>query len=285
MTRKQLEMDKSAKDANVCCVLGMGSSPGIMNVIGAYAASKMESIETMKLRSASTSAHSKTSRFEAPFSIRTILDEFTIPPVILRDGELREVEPLSHRESFRMPDPVGEVEGYFTIHSELATMPGTLGKGIKDMDFIVAYPPEFTQTLTLLVQLGLASKKPLTVRGQEISPYDFLASVIDAQPKFAKPDLDIDIQRVEARGVRNGKVATVTVDAVCRPNAKWNMGGGTVGTGTPPSIIAQWLASGRIKKRGVLPPETCVEPLPFFGALRDRGIIVIEPHQESKELQ
>ncbi len=276
MTRKQLEMNESAKDADVCCVLGIGSSPGIMNVIGAYAASKMEKVETMKLRSASKSALKDMTGFQVPFSIRTILDEFTIPPVILRDGQVREVEPLSHKEKFAMPDPVGKAEGYYTIHSELATMPTTLGKEIENMDFIVAYTPEFTRTVTSLVELGSASKKPLSIRGQEIIPYDFLASVIDRLPKSTEPDLDVDIQRVEARGMISGKPATVTVDAISRPNEKWNIGGGTIGAGTPPSIIAQSLASGTMKERGALPPESCIEPIPFFGELKKRGISIVE---------
>ena len=276
MTRKQLEMDEAAKDADVCCVLGIGSSPGIMNVIGAYAAGKMEKVETMKLRSASKSALGDTTGFQVPFSIRTILDEFTIPPIILRDGQIREVETHSHKERFPMPDPVREAEGYYTIHSELATMPTTVGKGIKNMDFIVSYSPEFTRTMLLLVELGLAGKKPLKIRGQEVSPYEFLASVIDGLPRSTVPDLNVDIQRVGALGVINGMPATVTVDAISRPNEKWNIGGGKMGTGTPASIIAQWLTSGIMKARGALPPESCIEPTSFFRELERRGMSIIE---------
>lgn len=278
MTKKQLEMDGQAKDADVCCVLGMGSSPGIMNVIGAHAASLLDTVETMKLRSASTATKETGHGLTPSFSIRTILDEFTIPPIILRDGKIREIEPLTQKQRFTMPDPVGQVEGYYTLHSELATMPSTLGKGVRNMDFIVTYPPQFTETLALLVRLGLASKTPVKVRGLEISPYDFLASLIDSQPKPPRSELDTDIQRVEASGTRNGRPATITIDAVCNPNTTWQIGGGTVGTGSPPSITAQWLASGEIKHRGVLPPETCIDPPPFFKALHERGITIVETH-------
>ena len=88
----------------------------------------------------------------------------------------------------------------------------------------------------------------------------------------------VDVQRVQAFGAKEGKSRVITVDAISYPNKRWNIGGGAVGTGIPPSIIAQWLASGRIRKRGVLPPESCIEPSPFFSDLgaRDRGIIIIE---------
>ncbi len=286
MTLKQLKLDNSAKDANVTCVLGMGSTPGTMNVMGAHVASKMDRIETMKLRSGSTVIKPGPEGFQPPYAIRTVLDEFTIPPIIFRDGKIQEVPALSGKESFTLPEPVGHMEGYYTIHSELATMPFTLGKESKNMDFIVAYPPEFTKTVKLLVELGLASKNQLKFRGQETVPYDVLVSAIDALPKPSEIELDIDVQRVEAYGEADGKKVTIRVDAISVPNKRWNIGGGTVGTGTPPSIIAQWLASGKIKKRGVLPPESCVEPLPFFKELgaRDRGISVVEKYEETYTL-
>ena len=69
----------------------------------------------------------------------------------------------------------------------------------------------------------------------------------------------VDVQRVQAFGAKEGESRVITVDAISYPNKRWNIGGGAVGTGIPPSIIAQWLASGRIRKRGVLPPESCIE--------------------------
>jgi saccharopine dehydrogenase (NAD+, L-lysine-forming) len=281
MTKKQLELDEVAKDANVTCVLGMGSTPGTMNVMGAYVAEKLDEVEAMKLRSGSTVVKGG-GGFQAPYAIRTVLDEFTIPPIILRGGRIQEIPTLSGKESFTLPEPIGMVEGYYTIHSELATMPLNIGKGVKEMDFIVAYPPEFTKSILLLARLGLTKKTPVKVRGEEVVPYDVLTSVIDSLPKPTSVELDVDCQRVEGFGKRDGKRVRIWMDAVSVPNERWNIGGGTVGTGTPPSIIAQWLASGRITKRGTLPPELCVEPNEFLKDLVSgkRGITVTEGKQE-----
>jgi saccharopine dehydrogenase (NAD+, L-lysine-forming) len=281
MTMKQLELDKAAKDANVACVLGMGSTPGTMNVMGAYVAEKLDEVEVMKLRSGSTVVKGG-GGFQAPYAIRTVLDEFTIPPIILREGRIREIPALSGKESFTLPEPIGKVEGYYTIHSELATMPFNIGRGIKEMDFVVAYPPEFTKSIVLLAQLGLTKKTPIKVRGEDVVPYDMLTSVIDSLPKPTDVELDVDCQRVEGLGKRDGKRVRIWVDAVSVPNERWNVGGGTVGTGTPPSIIAQWLAMGRITKRGTLPPELCVEPSEFLKELVSgkRGITVTEGEEE-----
>lgn len=283
MTLKQLELDARAKDAGVTCILGMGSSPGTMNVMAGYGGTKMSKINKVKLRSGSAVVSRPSEIFQSPYSIRTVLDEFTMPPVILRNGELQEVPALSGKETLVLPDPIGEIEGYYTLHSELATLPETLGKGVKDMDFIVAYPPEFTRTVTLLVKMGLASRSPIKIKGSEAKPYDVLVTVVDSIPK-SEAELDVDVQRVELYGENDGRSTVLRYDSITRPNERWIIGGGTVDTGVPSSIASQWLAKGLIKTKGVVPPESCIDPLPYFGELSKRGIKVYEYSEERRPL-
>ncbi len=283
MTLKQLELHARARDAGITCLLGMGSSPGTLNVMAGYGGSKMTKINKVKLRSGSAVVSKPSEVFQSPYSIRTVLDEFTMSPVILRDGKIQEVPALSGKERFVLPHPVGEMEGYYTLHSELATLPTTLGKGVKDMDFIVAYPPEFTRTVTLLASMGLASRSPIKVKGLDVKPYDVLAAVIDSIPKN-EAELDVDVQRAELYGEIDGRSTTLRYEAITAPNERWKIGGGTVDTGVPPSIASQWLAKGRIKTRGVVPPEACIEPLPYFDELGKRGIRVYEYSEETRPL-
>jgi lysine 6-dehydrogenase len=282
-TIKQLELDSRAKDAGVTCILGMGSSPGTMNVLAAHGASKMTKISKVNLRSGSVVVSKPSEVFQSPYSLRTVIDEFTLPPVILRGGKLKEIPALSGKERFVLPEPMNEMEGYYTLHSELATLPATLGKGVSEMDFIVAYPPEFTKTIMSLVKMGLASLSPVKVKGSEVKPYDVLVAAVDSLPK-TDPELDIDAQRVELYGEIDGRSAVLKYDAVTAPNDKWKIGGGTVDTGVPPSIAAQWLAKGMIKARGVVPPESCIDPLPYFSELSRRGIRVYEHSEETRPL-
>ena len=276
VTLRQLTLDHAARDAGVACIVGIGSTPGTMNVMAAHAAAAVDRIEKVRLRSGSAVVGSRHSdSFQSPYSIRTVLDEFTLPAVVLKNGAIQEMPALSGKERFVLPAPVNEVEGYYTLHSELATLPENLGKGVKDMDFIVAYPPDFTRTVTLLVKMGLASKEKLTAGGAQVRPYDVLAAAIEST-KGEEQELDIDVQRVEIYGRRRGKPVLLRIDSISKPKSAWRVGGGTVGTGTPPSIAAQWLANGRIAARGVVPPELCIEPLPFFKELRRRGIRTYE---------
>src|SRR5689334_10707261 len=44
VTKKQLALNKEAKDAGVTCVVGLGSSPGVTNLMAAHGAEKMSKV-------------------------------------------------------------------------------------------------------------------------------------------------------------------------------------------------------------------------------------------------
>src|SRR5881398_1757297 len=286
-TLRQLKVDARAKDAGVTCVLGIGSTPGTMNVMGAYGASKLDKVHKVLLRSSgAVVSGGEPGIFVPPYAIRTIFDEFSMDAPILRNGKIQFVPALSGLERSEFIAPIGVVEGYYTIHSELATMPKTIGKGVQEMDFIVAFPPAFRETIATLVRLGLASRDEIVVEGTKIRPYDATATVIDALPKPKEPELDVDIQRCVLVGEKEGNPMTLRYEAVTWPHKKWNVGGGVVDTGVPPSIAAQWMVNGSIQQRGVIPPEIAFDPLPYFKELsaRGRGIQVIEYAEDTRAL-
>ena len=284
---RQLKMDKQAKDAGVTCILGIGSTPGTMNVMGMYGASKLDKVRKMILRSSGAVVEGgEPGKFVPPYAVRTIFDEFSMDAPILRDGKIKFVPALTGLERSEFQAPVGVVEGYYTIHSELATMPQTIGKGMKELDFIVAFPHEFTQTIATLVKLGLASREEHVVEGQKVRPYDVTSTVIDDLPKPKEPEKDLDIQRCTIYGEKDGDPVTLRYEAATWPHKRWNVGGGTVDTGVPPSIAAQWIIKGRIKLRGAIPPELAFDPLPYFKDLNSQGraIVVTEYAETTKVL-
>jgi saccharopine dehydrogenase (NAD+, L-lysine-forming) len=286
-TLRQLKLDGRARDAGVTCILGIGSTPGTMNVMAAYGASQLDRVHKVQLRSSgAVVSGGEAGTFVPPYAIRTILDEFSMEAPIFREGKIEFVPALSGLERSEFPAPVGVVEGYYTIHSELATMPKTIGKGVREMDFIVAFPPSFRQTVETIVRLGLASRDEIAVEKAKVRPYDVTSNVIDALPKPKQPELDVDIQRCIVVGERGGHPVTLRYEATTWPHKAWNVGGGVVDTGVPPSIAAQWMVKGRAKGPGVLPPELAFEPKPYFSELstRDRGIRVVEFAEEERVL-
>jgi lysine 6-dehydrogenase len=285
MTLRQLAMDHEAKDAGVTCILGLGSSPGVTNLMASLGATRLSSVEEVKIRVGGASPRPSSGLFTPPYSFRTILDEACLPAVVLRGGAIEEVPGLSVREEFSLPDPVGKVEGYYTLHSELATLPQNLGKGVQEMNFIVAFSPEFSRAVALLVKLGLAGKDPLSLPGGgTVIPYDLLTRLVDALPTPTEHPADFGVRRVELNGEEDGQRAHLVYDCISGPHEKWKIGGRALGTGVPASLGAQWLARGSVKVKGVLPPEKCIDPGAFLHELSEngRGIATYEDDGKSR---
>jgi saccharopine dehydrogenase-like NADP-dependent oxidoreductase len=49
------------------------------------------------------------------------------------------------------------------------------------------------------------------------------------------------------------------------------LGGGVVSTAAPAAATVRLLARGRVEKRGVHPPERCLDPDDVFAELEQRG--------------
>src|SRR5256886_10253168 len=173
--------------------------------MGAYGAAKRDKFRKgLPRRRGAVVSGGEPGLFVPPYAIRTIFDEFSMEAPILRNGKIQFVPALSGLERSEFVAPVGVVEGYYTIHSELATMPKNLGKGIQEMDFIVAFPPALRQTVETLVRLGLARRDAIVLEVTKVRPYDVTSTVSDNLPKPKEPELDEDIQRCVLIGEKTG---------------------------------------------------------------------------------
>lgn len=284
-TFKQLEYHKKAKDAGVTCVLGIGSSPGITNVCGAAGAKRLDTVDTIDIY-CTWGTKGKSDRASMPsYSVRTVLDELTQEPPVVKDGVKKRMPVLSGRTDVWMPEPAGKVSAYYIKHSEPATMADFIGKGTKNVSFRIGFPPNDFSTFRTLAELGFGSEREIDVRGKAVSPKEFITSmyleaVASARESSGAVD-EYDYFRVDVIGRKAGTPAQATYFVRTWNDRKTGLSSGR-DTAVPPSITANWLATGKIKERGTLPPEACIEPEPFFRELGRRGILVDEEAQSSR---
>ncbi|UCE16373.1 MAG: hypothetical protein JSV12_01800, partial [Candidatus Bathyarchaeota archaeon] len=177
----------------------------------------------------------------------------------------------------RFPEPIGEVKAYVVIHSEPATIPHTIGKGIKDAIFRIIISPETVSKLKVLDEVGLTSNEAINAKGVTISPRKFLERYFGSlpKPKTQRGD-EVHVVRVDVVGEKDGEKARCTFDVVNDPKPEWNASSSGFVTGVPASIVAQMLARGDIQLKGVMPSEACVRPELFIAELTKRGIEIHE---------
>lgn len=266
MTLRQLELDQRFRGGGVSAVVGIGACPGLSNLLAAMAADRLDSVESVDIVDG---ARDENEEFGVPYSADTILDEFSAPAVVFEDGRLREVPAGSGGIRWPFPEPIGEMEAVYTLHSELATLPRTIA-GVRDVRWRLALPPAIAEGFRLLVELGLASEEPVETSAGPVSPREVLRAVLARVPPPEGPPRDAEILLVRARGEKDGAPATFIGQARFEPQRE-GISAGAFGTALPIAVAARWLAEGRIRA-GVHPPETALEAEPFVAELVEEGV-------------
>ena len=267
-TRRQLQRHAEFRRAGLLAVLGMGSAPGITNVLARAAADPLLRIRSIRVYNGGDDRTRYASPLPFAFSPATVLDEFTLPPMVFEHGRFRSVPPLTGDEAFRFDLGVQRVR--YSLHSEVATLPLTYRrKGIRDCAFKIAYDPELVRRLRLLIDLGLTDPRP-GPRG--VAPRDILLDCFRRLP--APPDVvdDRDTLAVVVDGEDARGRVRVRHDLTARAQRDPPLSAVARDTGFPPAIVVRMILAGTITERGVLPPERCVPARELLSALARTGM-------------
>jgi saccharopine dehydrogenase-like NADP-dependent oxidoreductase len=241
VTRQQLELDAEFRAAGLTAILGLGSAPGKTNLLAGAASRRLGSDPvSMEIWAATRDPAAADHPFPAPYSVQTLRDELQMRPVVLRGGELEEVEPLSGEAERDFPEPVGPARGIYTLHSELATLP-------------VSLPTLREASFRLCLSPGLLEKLLALEDGELPEPY-------------TQSSESVAVHEVEVRGGE----ARVVGRTVTR-------GGSARSTSEPAARGAVELAEGRLEAAGVHPPEIAVADPEAFLALLDTEVSWLGP--------
>jgi len=277
MTRRLMEMSAEVEAAGITAIMGMGGTPGITNLLARAAVDKLDRVDSIKVQLGCSDAAPTTAPLVAPYSIRTILDEFTKQPQVFQDGAWYPQQPLTGQEEMIFPLPVGRATAIFSLHSECATFPLSFrDKGIRYVSFKIAFPSDFLTKLKFLVDIGFGRDEPLSVQGVKVSPREVLARLLEMTPVADVEAQDCDVLRIVAAGEANAQQVEITNQVVVLPYRRWGIGAGALDTGVPLAIAGRMLANGEITHRGALGPEVCVPLEPFFRELARYDMHVTE---------
>lgn len=275
VTRKQMELNEKFKQKNLLACLGMGAAPGITNIMAAHAAHELDSVETVDIAVAGVDFVQCDHPCLPPYALDTILDEYALEPWVFEGGKFLAKPPMSGEQWLDLPEPVGRMRAFLTLHSEVATIPlNYQHKGIKNCTYRLGLPAQFHERMKFLVDLGFAEKDPLQVDGAQVNPRSILAAIIGKHPIPTQDPDDAEVIRVDVLGTKHGRPASVRMETTVLSSPEWKVSCGALDTGVPPSIVAQMIGLGVINDRGVLAPESCVPPELFFTELAKRSIIM-----------
>jgi len=286
-TKKQMKLHAAFRAAGRTAILGMGSAPGIINLLCVHAAEGLERVDEVHcmVGNVDRTKYRSLPPLGFGYSADTLLDEFAMPSAVFRDGRARFVPALDPSEAIEevFPAPIGRVTLQTTLHSEVATLPRHFARrGVHTMTFRQSFEPAFVDKVRLLVDLGMTDTAPLN--GDGIVPRAVLQSLLRRLPPAVPAGREnrYEVLRAVVRGKRDGRMVTVKADCHVGPRAGWGIGP-DIDTGAPPSIVAQMLATGELATApGVHAPEAVVPLAPFFRHLARRGMRITRRRRASR---
>ena len=258
-TEKLLAMDDKAKKAGVSALIGMGSSPGVANILVRFCAdSLLDQVEAVDIYHAHGGE-----KIEGPAVVKHRIHSMKINIPMFLDGKFTTVnlfddsgKALEEETEFK---DVGTYNVYGYPHPETITLPKYL-KGIKRVTNLgLVLPPAYAELIKGMVRLGVTDEKPIEVQGHKIVPLEFAVAYILSQRerllKEAKIDQPMGCLKIVVKGYKDGGKNTYIFSMSSRGQGMGE------GTGIPAAIGAIIMGTGKITQKGVLTPEACVNPM------------------------
>ena len=267
--RDQLAMDDHARAMGVTIVPDCGLAPGMVAVLAADAVSRFDSCDSIRIRVGGLPQSPRPPlNYQMVFSAEGLINEYWEPCLILEGSRKKIVQPMTEIEELQF-DGIGDLEAFYTSGGT-STLPDTYEGKIDFLDYKTIRYPGHCKLFRPMLDIGLASRKPVSIGGSQIEPREVFKAVLDQNLSFG--DLDLVLVRLTATGSKDGQMKKVIYEIVDRQESKTSLTAMMRTTAFPAAIVAWMAAAGQITTRGVQPQERCVNPSLFIGHLRKRGI-------------
>lgn len=260
-TLELLDLHAEAERAGITVVVGLGASPGITNVLARYGADKLDRVEEVR-----TSWIMRASDMGGIALSKHLLYSNAHRAFVFEEGAMREVRPFVDGKEIIEYPVLGPVEVMHIGHPEPFTLSRYI-EGVRYADDKATFLP--VEVNDMIVELGRVARSghPVMVDGQAVDPMAFAAGYLHQTCARMTGIPQTGALRTEVRGELAGRPVRLVYAAAGRI---------TIGTGIPVSIGAMLLAIGKINRRGVWPPEACIEPEWFLSAIDQRHLGEIE---------
>src|SRR5207249_1693622 len=205
IVQKQKTLHAAAQRKDVSVIPDCGLAPGMVNIIAAEGIRRVSEAESVKIFVGGLPQKPEPPlNYQIVYSIEGVLDYYTTPSWVLREGKPARVDALSELEQLEFPSPVGRLEAFHT-GGGISTLPWAYEGKVRTMEYKTLRYPGHAAVMKAIRELGLLDTKPVKVRGAAVVPRD--AFIAAAAPKLTKPQSrDLVALRVTVTG-RNGRRA------------------------------------------------------------------------------
>jgi lysine 6-dehydrogenase len=265
ITERVLGLDGDARAAGIAVVPGIGIAPGVTNLMAMHAAGQLDETEEVEfgycwrpefLRQ-DTAEMRRSGRIDAGW--QTVFRYTSGRVRCYRDGRMTDVNALESGTEVTLPQTGTVVTAYPVDSSEPLTLPRYLA-GVRKVSALMGFfPPQLNDVFrrhALRLSAGEVDEAEAALSFLE-AVADEMRGWVAAQEGF--PWVPVWATALGRKGGRRARYS-------CWPTAVWGLM-----TGWAVAVAALKIMRGEIRQSGVLPPEACLEPMPFFAEMAQRG--------------
>jgi len=268
---KQKELHNEALAKGVSVIPDCGLAPGMVNILTQHGIDQLDRVDRVKIFVGGLPQEPRPPlNYQVVYSLEGMLDYYTTPSWVLRDGRRTQVEALSEVERVDFDAPVGELEAFHTAGG-LSTMAVRYEGEIPTMEYKTLRYPGHVPIMAAIRDLGMLDLEPVQVNGTKIVPRDVAVTVM--HKRLTQPGgKDLVALRVIVSGLRGGKPATCTFELVDRYDEARGISAMMRCTGYSLSITGMMQVRGEIRGAGVLTPDEAMPAERYIKELKERGV-------------
>ena len=269
----QKELNNEAQDAGVSVVPDSGLAPGMVNILVQAGIDDLDEVSSARIWVGGLPQHPRPPlNYQIVFSMRGVLDYYATDALVLEDGAQVKKESLTGLETLTFPEPVGELEAFYTAGG-ISTLPLRYEGKIDHVSYKTLRYPGHAAIMRAVRDLGLISLDPVQVGDSTVVPRDVFIEVVS--PRLRNPEGDdLVALRVEVGGVKDGVEKTIRYELLDRYDADTGLTAMMRTTGFSLAITSVMQTDGRIGATGVLTPDECVPAGAYLAELAARGVSV-----------
>ncbi|MFD2638960.1 saccharopine dehydrogenase family protein [Piscibacillus salipiscarius] len=279
ITDKVLDLNEEAQAKNVTVIPDLGVAPGMINILSGYGSSKLGQLESIRLFVGGIPVQPEPPlEYNHVFSMEGLMDHYTDPALIIRNGEKTEVPALSEVETLHI-ERFGPLEAFHTSGGT-STLPHSF-PNVKTLEYKTIRYRGHAEKFKLLVDLGLTRQDfEVDVHGQKVKPRDVFLKVIEPIVELKDRD-DAVLLRVVVGGTEHGVPVEYKYEMTTFKDRVKNVTAMAQATANTISVVAQMIGNGTITKRGVYPPERIVPGRAYIDEMGARGVTIKESRSET----
>jgi len=277
------ELDELAKRSGVTAIVDCGVAPGMSNLLVGHASGLLDKTEYVSIYVGGLPENREGPfEYRAVFSPIDVIEEYTRPVRIVKDGETVVREALSEVEILHFPE-AGDLEAFNT--DGLRTLAQTIDAP-NMIEKTLRYPGHAAK-IQLLRDMGLFSAETVELQdGTSVRPIDLTTKLLFPLWELKEGERDLTVMRIQVSGIKDGTSMCYTYDLLDRFDEVSGTTSMARTTGYTATVVARMLADGLFATLGIHPLEfiaripDCVSYI--LSGLKDRGIVYRESVSEKQ---